>query len=152
MDHDGNPIGLRRFPEDWQAVRQRSAYYCPTANTSTLFRRSLLTRVRYPEDLVVGEDYRLWVYLLRAGHRIGNVQEPLTRYRTGSTYYDRRTGREYAVSDLRTKIIAAPLTPWWQRPLVYAGALATVPIRLLPSQAFKAVYRTFDVVTRRGRK
>ena len=152
MDHDGHQIGVRRFPEDWESVRRRAAYYCPTANTSTLFRRSILPEYRYPENLPVGEDYRLWVHLMRQGHRIGNLPEPLTRYRTGATYYQRRTGKAYAISDLRTKLTAVELVPWWQRPVAVAGALATVPVRMLPRRAFRVAYATFERVTRRGRQ
>lgn len=152
LDQEGQQIGIRKFPESWQMVRSRSAFYCPTANTSTLFRSELLPTYRYPESLSVGEDYRLWVYLMRRGCRIGNVQQPLTGYRTGSTYYQRRTGRAYAVSDLRTKLSALDLAPWWQRPLVIAGALVTVPVRMLPPTAFRVAYRMFEGATGRSRE
>lgn len=150
VDQQGFEIGVRRFPEYWQTVRNRSAFFCPTANTSTLFRNSLLPIYRYPEHLSVGEDYRLWVHLMRMDRRIGNVPLPLTRYRTGSTYYQRRTGLAYATGDRDTKLIALGLVSWWQRPLVVVGAEATFIVRLLPTQAFRIAYRIFEGVTRGG--
>ena len=152
VDQHGTDIGVRRFPENWQAVRRSSAFFCPTANPSTLFRRSVLPIYRYPEHLSVGEDYRLWVHLMKRGRRIGNVPEPLTKYRTGSTYYERRTGWAYAVGDRNTKLIALSLVPWWQRPLVVVGAEITFVVRLLPTRAFRIAYRAFESVTRGGGK
>lgn len=150
VDQSGNEIGIRRFPEDWRAVRHRSAFFCPTANPSTLFRRSVLPAYRYPEHLSVGEDYRLWVHLMQRGRRIGNVPKPLTKYRTGSSYYQRRTGLAYAVGDRNTKLLALGLVPWWQRPLVVVGAEVTFVVRLLPTRAFRIAYRAFEGVTRGG--
>lgn len=152
VDQHGIEIGVRRFPEDWRTVRRSSAFFCPTANPSTLFRRSVLPIYRYPEHLSVGEDYRLWVHLMKRGRRIGNVPEPLTKYRTGSTYYERRTGLAYAAGDRNTKLIALGLVPWWQRPLVMVGAEVTFVVRLLPTQAFRMAYRVFEGVTRRDQQ
>jgi glycosyltransferase involved in cell wall biosynthesis len=151
VDQQGAEIGVRRFPEDWRTVRSRSAFYCPTANPSTLFRKDVLPMYRYPEHLSVGEDYRLWVHLMQRGNRIGNVPRPLTRYRTGSSYYERRTGMAYAVGDRNTKLIALSLAPWWQRPLVVVGAELTFLVRLLPTRVFRVAYRAFEGVTRGGR-
>ena len=150
VDQQGTEVGIRRFPEDWRTVRRRSAFFCPTANPSTLFRRSVLPAYRYPEHLSVGEDYRLWVHLMQRGRRIGNVPKPLTKYRTGSSYYQRRTGLAYAVGDRNTKLIALGLVPWWQRPLVVIGAELTFVVRLLPTRAFRMAYRVFEGVTRGG--
>lgn len=150
VDQEGTETGIRRFPEDWRAVRSRAAFFCPTANPSALFRSSVLPRYRYPEHLSVGEDYRLWVHLMREGRRIGNVPQPLTKYRTGSSYYQRRTGLAYAASDRNTKLMALGLVSWWKRPLVVIGAEVTFVVRLLPTQVFQVAYRVFENVTRGG--
>lgn len=148
VDQAGRETGVRALPETWREVRAHAPYSCPTANPSVMLRRSLLPRFRYPEHLRVGEDYRLWVTLLRAGVRIGNVPRPLTRYRTGSSYFTRRRGWGYATSDLATKLLALPLAPWWQWPLVVAVAGATFVVRLLPDRLFRVAYAEFDRVGR----
>lgn len=147
-DDSGNTLETRRFPEAWQEVRARSAFFCPTANTGMLFRARLLPRFRYPTALRVGEDYRLWVSLMRSGVRIANVPRPLTRYRTGPGYFVRRRGYRYALSDLVTKITALPLAPWWQAPAVLVVAGATFLVRLLPASWFRSAYAVFEKVTR----
>lgn len=148
VDADGVEAEVRRFPTDWREVRAKAAYYCPTANTAALFRRAVLADFRYPEDLTVGEDYRLWVELMRQGRRIGNVPRPLTRYRTGGNYFARRRGLRYAASDLATKVRALPLADWWQWPLVLVVAGGTFVVRLLPAGVFQGAYRLFERVTR----
>lgn len=150
VDQAGRPTGERTFPESWQQVRARAPYSCPTANPSALFRAALLPRFRYPEHLSVGEDYRLWVRLLRSGARIGNVPQALTRYRTGSSYFARRRGWAYATSDLATKLLALPLAPWWQWPAVAVVAGATFVVRLLPDRVFRVVYAQFERLGRGG--
>lgn len=151
VDHDGVPQGVRKFPESWQAVRRQAPFSCPTANTAMLVRRSVLAHFVYPEDLAVGEDYRLWVSLLRKGFRIANVPEALTRYRTGVGYFGRRRGWSYAVSDLGTKLRALPLAPLWQRPLVVVVAGATFAVRLLPDRLFRLAYAQFERAGRGAR-
>jgi glycosyltransferase involved in cell wall biosynthesis len=151
VDADGAPVGVRRFPESWQAVRRQAPFSCPTANTAMLVRSAVLPRFRYPEKLTVGEDYRLWVRLLRQGVRIANIPEPLTRYRTGVGYFGRRRGWPYAVSDLGTKLRALPLAPWWQWPLVMVGAGATFAVRLLPDRLFQLAYEQFERAERGAR-
>ncbi len=148
VDTGGQVVAERRFPESWQEVRAKAAFFCPTANTAVLFRRGLLPRFRYPTALRVGEDYRLWVELLRDGVRIANVRRPLTRYRTGPGYFARRRGWRYAASDLGTKVRAVPLVPWWQAPVVVAGAAGSFVVRLLPAAWFQGAYAVFEKVTR----
>lgn len=148
VDQDGVETGVRSLPETWREVRARAPYSCPTANPSVLIRRALLPRFRYPEHLRVGEDYRLWITLLRSGARIGNVPRPLTRYRTGSSYFARRRGWAYASSDLATKLLALPLAPWWQWPLVVAVAGGTFVVRMLPNRLFRVAYAEFERVGR----
>lgn len=147
MDPTGTEVGIRRFPTTTTEIAAKAPFFCPTANTAVLLRRAVLDEFRYP-DLAVGEDYRLWVNLLRAGRRIGNVPRPLTRYRTGSGYFSRRRGWSYAVSDLRTKLRALPLAPLWQAPVVVVVAGATFLVRLLPASWFRGAYALFERVTR----
>lgn len=147
-DAAGRALETRRFPESWQEVRARSAFFCPTANTAMLVRARVLPQFRYPTALRVGEDYRLWVTLMRSGLRIANIPRPLTRYRTGPGYFARRRGYRYALSDLVTKITALPLAPWWQAPAVLVVAGATFVVRLLPASWFQGAYGVFEKVTR----
>lgn len=151
VDSEGAPQGVRKFPDSWQAVRRQAPFSCPTANTAMLVRRSVLPSFVYPEDLPVGEDYRLWVRLLREGFHIANVPEPLTRYRTGVGYFGRRRGWAYAVSDLGTKLRALPLAPWWQWPVVLVVAGLTFVVRLLPDRLFRVAYARFERAGRGAR-
>lgn len=148
VDQDGTDLDVRRFPTGWRDVRAKAAYFCPTANTAVLFRQDLLPVFRYPEDLRVGEDYRLWVDLMRQGRKIGNVPAALTRYRTGGDYFARRRGWGYATSDLATKLRALPLAAWWQWPMVLVVAGGTFMVRLLPAGLFSGIYGVFERVTR----
>lgn len=149
VDQSGAPHEIRRFPVAWPDVRAKAAFFCPTANTAAMVRGRALADFRYPEGLRVGEDYRLWVQLMRKGYRIGNVPEPLTRYRTGGDFFHRRRGWAYASSDLATKIQALVLAPWWQWPAVVVVAGATFVVRLLPAAWFRGAYDVFERVTRR---
>lgn len=147
VDPTGEPTEVRRFPTDPVEVRAKAAYFCPTANTALTFRAAVLPQFRYPQ-LRVGEDYRLWVDLMRAGRRIGNLPRPLTRYRAGAGSMARRRGWRYATSDLSTKLRALPLAPVWQWPWVVVVAGATFVVRLLPARLFRGAYVVFERVTR----
>jgi glycosyltransferase involved in cell wall biosynthesis len=147
MDPTGADREVRQFPTDPDQVRAKAAYFCPTANTAVTFRADVLPQFRYPE-LRVGEDYRLWVELMRAGRRIGNLPRPLTRYRAGAGSMTRRRGWKYATSDLVTKLRALPLAPLWQWPFVVVVAGATFLVRLLPAGLFRGAYVLFEKATR----
>jgi hypothetical protein len=147
VDESGADLEIRRFPSEPEVVAAKTPYFCPTANTALMFRAEVLPQFTYP-DLRVGEDYRLWVELLRAGRRIGNLPRPLTRYRAGVGSMARRRGWTYATSDLSTKLRALPLVPLWQWPAVIVVAGVSFLVRLLPAGLFRGAYLVFEKVTR----
>lgn len=71
----------------------RSARFCsPFNHPSVVFRRSVVRAAGGYQDLPLLEDYWLWVRMIEAGVRAGNLPEVLLLYRVGAGAYGRRGG------------------------------------------------------------
>lgn len=55
-------------------------FYCPFMHSTVMLRTSVLKNYTYPLDFKVGEDYFLWVQILRT-HQGANLRETLLHYR-----------------------------------------------------------------------
>ena len=66
----------------------------PFSHPTVLGRKSLFVST-YDEKVTAAQDYALWVALARRGARMGNLQEPLLRYRIhGRQVTQRKTGEQ----------------------------------------------------------
>ena len=131
----------RAVPEAPAAVAARAPLMCPMANPAVLARAAVLKGALFDPALRVAEDYDLWVRLLRAGYRLGNMAEPLVIYRQQARSLARRQGWAYARNDFLIKARALPLLPWRRRPLALVLAVGASLVRLAPRPLFLTLYR-----------
>ena len=85
-------VGRKRMPATCAAIRARCAFFNPINNPTAFARAEVLKRHRYPEHLRLGEDYRLWIRLLRAGYVVNNHEAPLLRFAMPTIYYTHVVG------------------------------------------------------------
>lgn len=148
IDEDGERLGIKRTPATPEAIRRKVWLFNPIGNSTVLARRETLVDNPYREDLRYGEDYNLWIRLLRKGCVLRNLPEPLVRFRTPPDFLRRRRGRERFRSDLANKFAALPLYNPLVRPFIAAGAFCIAATRLLPTPILALVYGAGRAATR----
>jgi len=142
IDEHDQIIGVRALPSSSADVHGWAPYGCPLNNPAVLARTSILQAAPYNERYRVSEDYDLWVRLLLSGHRLGNTVEKTLYYRQPEWSMAKRRGARYAWIELRVKLSASRLLPWYRRPAAWLLACTGACARLLPGRFFTWLYRT----------
>jgi glycosyltransferase involved in cell wall biosynthesis len=143
---DGQVEALKRLPTEPESVRRLACVLNPIANSAVFTRTELLKSRPFAEEMrshsgaFPGEDYALWVTLLREGWTLANLPEYLVDFRAGPQFYERRRGWTPFWTDFTTKLRALALWPAYARP-----ALAPLPLlsslpRLLPARLLRPLY------------
>ena len=132
-------IETRTFPVDSKEIKKNIGYFCSVSNGTVLAKSSVFKENLYNESFRVGEDYALWITLLKKGVKIGNYPYPTIYYRRGDSFLDRRRGLKYAKTDFLNKMAAASLYPFYEKPKIYFLAFASFIVRLLPAKLFDCI-------------
>ena len=141
IDAADEVVGEKSMPRTCEAIRKSSPFFNPINNPTVFARAHVLKRNHYPEDFRLGEDYRLWVRLLRAGYVLRNHEANLLNFRRGEEFFRKRRGLGWAISDVRNKLSAIGLVSWYIRPAALTFALITFLLRLLPARTNRLMYR-----------
>jgi glycosyltransferase involved in cell wall biosynthesis len=125
---------VRAYPETAAGIARMARVINPLAHPTVVLRRGLVQGVGGYRPFHHLEDYDLWLRLLLAGARVGNVGRVLVDYRVSEDAYRRRGGwktlrAEFALQRalLRSGFIS-PLG--WCRNLLVRGGFELAPIAL----------------------
>jgi glycosyltransferase involved in cell wall biosynthesis len=143
IDDEGKIILKKRYPERSETIKALMPFINSINNSAVFCRADLLKKFSYDESLRFGEDYNNWITWLKHGYVMGNHPEYLVSYRLASS---RRRGWKIAKVDLRIKLAALSITPWYQVPVVVLVAFLTVVIRMTPSWAITYIYRIKELL------
>ena len=88
------------------------------------------------------EDYALWVRMINDGAVTANIPEVLVYARTGNGMEIRRGGFKYACSEVSAQIDFYK-SGFINELQLCKNLLVRVPVRLLPRDVRKSVYRNF---------
>ncbi|NOY71745.1 MAG: glycosyltransferase [Gammaproteobacteria bacterium] len=132
IDDDGVIAGTRKLPLSPESLRLYSLFFCPLNNPTVMGRRKVFESYMYDEKLRQGEDYRLWVKLLKANYKIANISDELIKFRVSSDLYKRRSGFHKGMSDIVNRLYAVQLSPVYLMPFVLLFAIGSFSVRFLP--------------------
>jgi len=141
IDDTDEVVGEKLMPRSYEAIKKSCPFFNPINNPTVFAKGHVLRHHHYPEDLRLGEDYRLWIQLLRAGYVIHNHEANLLRFRCGEEFFRRRRGLGWAVSDVCNKLSAVGLVSWYIQPAALTFAFITFLLRLLPTKINRLMYR-----------
>jgi glycosyltransferase involved in cell wall biosynthesis len=99
-EHEDDIVGRRTPPLGQQEIRAWSRFHDPFNHPTVVYRRSMVQAVGGYQDLPLLEDYWLFARMIDAGARVGNVAEPLVKYRVGAGAYARRGGWQLLRSEI----------------------------------------------------
>ena len=146
-DAEDDIVGLRTPPLDETEIRRWARFADPFNHPTVVYRRSMVQAAGGYEDLPLMEDYWLFARMIANGARVGNVAEPLVKYRVGAGAYTRRGGLQLLRSEvaLQRRFHASGFVSHSQfaRNLVVRGGY-----RLVPEPIRRTAYRR--IIARRG--
>jgi glycosyltransferase involved in cell wall biosynthesis len=134
------PYAVRKVAAEHDAILRFAKRRSPLNHMTVVYRKQAVLAVGgYPRDHLY-EDYGLWVKLLQAGHRFGNLDSPLVRARAGRSMAARRGGLAY----LRAEIAAQ--TRFWRSGFINTREFAfnvcvRTAVRLAPVRVRAMLYR-----------
>lgn len=97
------PFAVRKVPaEDWE-IRRFARRRQPFNNMTVMYRRRAVLAVSGYGSYRRGEDYDLYLRLLHAGYRAGNLQEVLVNARVNRSAMTRRAGWGTIKGCIRTR-------------------------------------------------
>ncbi|MBQ3501809.1 MAG: glycosyltransferase [Oscillospiraceae bacterium] len=85
---------IRSCPENHSEILKMSRFRCPMNHMSVCIKKSALIKSGGYKPLFYLEDYYLWIRMLAAGCRFGNINETLVFARTGNGFYSRRSSKK----------------------------------------------------------
>lgn len=162
---DGTVTGKRQVPSTAEGIRKSFCVFNPIANSTVFARAKVLQdnpyRERYSsralpsaaansagalaqsrtDQCIEFEDYALWIRLARKGYKVLNQPEYLVRFRTDERFMARRTGWRYFRREVRCKLRAIPLYPFYLAPVMLAVIVTSAVARLLPPPVLERLYR-----------
>lgn len=136
---------FRKMPESGNSVLKYSKFRNPVNHPTVMFRKSkVLEAGNYSGEILLFEDFSLFIRMLQKGASFYNIQECLLHFRTGLgiDVIKRRSGlfyvkNEWKFSLLSLKIGKINFFEW----LFYV--CTKLPLRLLPPKVILFVYNQF---------
>jgi glycosyltransferase involved in cell wall biosynthesis len=125
---------VRVYPAGAAAIRRAARRINPLAHPTVVFRRAALAAAGGYRPFHHLEDYDLWVRLLLAGWKVGNVPNVLVDYRVSAEAYRRRGGLKTLRAEwaLQGEFLRRGFTnpAEWARNLVLRGGFELAPLGL----------------------
>jgi glycosyltransferase involved in cell wall biosynthesis len=135
-------LSIREVPLDYEKIvkylKRRNAFN----HMAVMFRKYAVLLLDGYQEIEGFEDYDLWIRLVQAGFKVGNIPEILVYVRIGNNMIKRRSGFRYAGRQLF----------FWniQRKRHFISlsefivlSIFSVPIRLLPNNIIAIIYYKF---------
>ncbi len=92
VDKNGSELKKNRFYPEYVDCKTKSLFKgTPLGHPTVMMKTELLKRYMYSENTNMNEDIDLWFRLLKAGHVIHNIQEPLLNFRITDGTFKRRS-------------------------------------------------------------
>lgn len=92
---------VRHVPLSYREILKFSKWRCPFNHVTVMFRKHVIENVGNYQPFHYIEDYWLWVRVINAGYKCGNLADILCYARVGSGMYKRRKGIKYAISQCK---------------------------------------------------
>lgn len=136
---------FRKMPEKDKELLRYAKYRCPVNHPSIIFRKQkVLEAGNYNSDILMMEDFSLFIRMLNNGCVFYNIQEVLLNFRVGlgREVIKRRSGllyfnNEWKFAKLAFKIGHLNFFEW----LFYI--VFKLPLRLMPPRIIEFVYNKF---------
>lgn len=141
VDDEEVLVGRRVPPLTGQAIRAYAPFHSPFNHPTVVYRRSAVEAAGGYQNVGTMEDYWLFVRMLQAGARVGNLPEPLVKYRIGAGAYRRRGGLKLLRTELRLQVLMRRVG-FTSRAQFLRNVAVRGTYRLLPEAVRRLSYRS----------
>jgi glycosyltransferase involved in cell wall biosynthesis len=133
-------LGRRTPPVGEEAIRRYARFHQPFNHPTVVYRRRAVRRAGGYARVGLFEDYWLFARMLAAGARVGNLPEPLVKYRIGAGAYRRRGGLRQLVAEVQLQRLLHHLG-FTDRSQLLRNVVVRGGYRLLPEAVRRVSYR-----------
>ena len=131
---------IRKVPKT-SGLSRRNRIRNPLNHPTVMYRKSHVISCGNYENCNFFEDYLLWAKLIQNGYKVANLCEPLVETTVDNEYFKRRGGITYIINEIA--LCKRLLTIKYFSKIDAATFLCTrIPLRLIPTQCRKLIYRT----------
>jgi glycosyltransferase involved in cell wall biosynthesis len=95
FDDPSHPTAYRKLPTTDSEIKELMKYRCPFNHMSVTFKKSAVQSAGGYKDLILCQDYYLWIRMMQKGCIMANTGTILVNVRTGADMYKRRGGLNY---------------------------------------------------------
>ncbi|MGY3855928.1 glycosyltransferase [Aeromonas intestinalis] len=133
---------IRHVPCAHNDIVRYAKYRNPMNHMSVVFRKSAVISAGGYQNDYLYEDYALWVRMIIDGCLVSNIPRALVFARTGNGMEVRRGGLKYALSEfhVQRKFYQIGFISFFE---FMRNVVTRFPVRLLPGQIRKKIYRSF---------
>lgn len=129
----------KHVPLRHEEIKSFALYRNPMNHMSVIFRKSAVLAVGGYPNILLKEDYALWLKMINMGFIFANLPETLVNARVNSQFFSRRGGRLHVVSEvqlLRLKLLLSV----WPKHLIIISSILRIMTMLLPKILLKVFY------------
>lgn len=141
VDDEDVLVGRRVPPLTEEAIRAYAPFHSPFNHPTVVYRRSAVEAAGGYQNVGTMEDYWLFVRMLQVGARVGNLPEPLVKYRIGAGAYHRRGGLKLLRTELRLQALMRGVG-FTSRAQYLRNVAVRGTYRLLPETVRRVSYRS----------
>ncbi len=139
-DDEDDVLAQRTPPIGQAAIERYARFHDPFNHPTVVYRKAAVQRAGGYVAVGLMEDYWLFARMLAAGARVGNLPEPLVKYRVGSGAYRRRGGIAQLRAEFRLQRLFRRIG-FTTRGQCLRNLLVRGGYRLLPEAVRRTAYR-----------
>jgi amylovoran biosynthesis glycosyltransferase AmsE len=129
----------KHVPLRHEEIKSFALYRNPMNHMSVIFRKSAVLAVGGYPDILLKEDYALWLKMINMGFIFANLPEILVNARVNSQFFSRRGGRLHVVSEVQLLRLKLQLSVW-PKHLIIISSILRIMTMLFPKILLKAFY------------
>lgn len=96
IDENNKFLSNRIYFDDFNKIKKKMFFRSPVAHPSVMMRKSIFNKIYgYNPKFKMGEDYDLWLRLIKQGYVFSNLQEILFTYRMPKNYSKNRSKKHW---------------------------------------------------------
>lgn len=135
-----NIRNLKKVPETSSQIDHFMKRRNPLNHMSVIFNKKDIIDVGCYDEVSYFEDYILWAKVAANGGKMRNIQKPLVYARTEQNFIDRRSGKKYALAEikLQQKLYKLKIINRFEE---IENILSRSLIRILPRPIIETIYR-----------
>lgn len=133
---------LKAVPVGFEEIKKFAQKRCPFNHMTAVYKKSIIEKLGGYQHHLFMEDYNLWLRVIGAGYKVGNLTDVIVYARVGNGMHARRKGFQYIKSEKQLRDLKKQLK---LQSAFHANMLFVVRsmFRLMPTTLLSTIYNMF---------